>query len=82
MPTDWADKVRDAITDLELKTDGVLEPDQALAIIDDVVSCNFAAADLATIHGIPQAWIRSTLGADHEGCWHGPGPVARHGQLV
>jgi hypothetical protein len=31
MPTDWADKVRDAITDLELKTDReclriVLEP--------------------------------------------------------
>ena len=35
---------------------------QALAIIDDVVNGNFAAADLATIHGIPSAWIRSTLG--------------------
>ena len=62
MPTDWADKVRNAITHLETKNDRVLELDQALAIIDDVVSCNFAAADLATIHGIPQAWIRSTLG--------------------
>jgi SAM-dependent methyltransferase len=31
---------------------------------DRVVSVGmmFAAADLATIHGIPQAWIRSTLG--------------------
>ena len=37
-------------------------PDQALAIIDDVVEGNFAAADLATIHGIPQARIRTTLG--------------------
>jgi hypothetical protein len=63
MPTGWADKVRNAITHLEkTKTDRVLEPDQALAIIDDVVEGNFAAADLATIHGIPQAWIRSTLG--------------------
>jgi hypothetical protein len=62
MPTDWADKVRDAIIDLELKTDRVLEPDQALAIIDDVVEGKFAAGDLATIHGIPQAWIRTALG--------------------
>jgi transposase len=62
MPTDWADKVGDAITHLKTKTDRVLDPDQALAIIDDVVQGNFAAADLATIHGIPQAWIRSTLG--------------------
>ena len=37
MPTDWADKVRAAITNLETKADRVLEPDQALAIIDDVV---------------------------------------------
>jgi hypothetical protein len=36
MPTDWADKVRAAITNLETKTDRVMEPDQALAIIDDV----------------------------------------------
>ena len=62
MPTDWADKVRDAITDLELKTDRVLEPDQALAIIDDVVEGKFATAELATIHGIPPEWIRTTLG--------------------
>ena len=51
-----------AITNLETKTDRVLEPDQALAIIDDVVEGNFAAADLATIPGIPQARIRTTLG--------------------
>jgi hypothetical protein len=29
MPTDWADKVRAAITNLETKTDRVLEPDVA-----------------------------------------------------
>ena len=62
MPTDWAAKVRDAITNLEIKTGRVLEPDQALALIDDVVEGKFAAADLATIHGIPQEWIRTTLG--------------------
>ena len=62
MPTDWADKVRNAITNLEIKTDRVLEPGQALAIIDDVVEGKFAAADLATIHGIPPEWIRTTLG--------------------
>ncbi len=55
MPTDWADKVRAAITNLEIKADRVLEPDQALAIIDHVVEGKFAAADLATIHGVPQA---------------------------
>jgi hypothetical protein len=33
MPTDWADQVRAAITNLEIKADRVLEPDQALAII-------------------------------------------------
>ena len=49
MPTDWADKVRAAITNLETKTDRVLEPDKALAIIDDVVAGKFAAAELATI---------------------------------
>ena len=26
MPTDWTDKVRNAITELEIKTDRVLEP--------------------------------------------------------
>ena len=62
MPTDWADKVRAAITNLETKTDRVLEPDQALALIDDVVEGKFAAGDLATIHGIPQECIRTTLG--------------------
>jgi hypothetical protein len=30
---DWADKVGAAITNLEIKIDRVLEPDQALAII-------------------------------------------------
>jgi hypothetical protein len=53
MPTDWADKVRIAITNLEIKTDRVLEPALSLAIIDDVVEGKFAAADLATFHGIP-----------------------------
>ena len=62
MPTDWTDKVRAAITNLEIKTDRVLEPDQALAIIDDVVEGKFAAGDLATIHGVPQAWIKTALG--------------------
>ena len=28
MPTDWAAKVRDAITNLEIKTGRVLEPDR------------------------------------------------------
>jgi hypothetical protein len=32
MPTDWADKVRNAITHLGTKKERVLEPDQALAI--------------------------------------------------
>ena len=62
MPTDWAAKVRDAITNLEINTDRVLEPDQALALIDDVVEGKFAAGDLATIHSIPQESIRTTLG--------------------
>jgi hypothetical protein len=58
----WADKVAAAITNLETKTDRVLEPDRALAIIDDVVEGKLAAAELATIHGIPPEWIRTTLG--------------------
>jgi hypothetical protein len=62
MPPNWAEKVRDAITNLETKGDRVLEPDQALAIIDDVVDGKFAAAELATIHGIPPEWIRTMLG--------------------
>jgi hypothetical protein len=62
MPADWTDKVRDAIANLETKTGRVLEPDQALALIDDVVEGKFAAADLATIHGIPQECIKTTLG--------------------
>jgi hypothetical protein len=62
MPTDWAAKVRDAITNLEIKAGRALEPDQALALIDDVVEGKFAAGDLATIHGIPQESIRTTLG--------------------
>jgi hypothetical protein len=61
MPTDWTDKVRNVITNLETKTDRVLEPDQALAIIDDVVEGKFAAADLATIHSVPQEGVRATL---------------------
>jgi hypothetical protein len=55
MPTDWTDKVRDAITNLEINTDRVLKPAKALAIIDDVVAGKFAAAELATVHGIPRS---------------------------
>jgi hypothetical protein len=62
MPTDWTDKVRDAITNLEINAGRVLKPAKALVIIDDVVAGKFAAAELATIHGIPQQWIRTTLG--------------------
>lgn len=39
MPTDWVAKVMDAVTNLEMINIGrVLEPDKALAIIDDVVT--------------------------------------------
>jgi hypothetical protein len=61
MPTDWADKVSNAIANLEIKTGRVLQPGQALAIIDDIVEGKFTAADLATIHGIPQEGIRTAL---------------------
>jgi hypothetical protein len=62
MPTDWESRVRDAITNLELKPDRVLEPDQSLDLIDDVVEGQFPAVELATIHGVPQEAIRATLG--------------------
>jgi hypothetical protein len=62
MPTDWTDKVRNAITNLENKTDRVPEADQALAIIDDVVAGKLAAYELAIIHGVPEARIEVTLG--------------------
>jgi hypothetical protein len=62
MPTDWTDKVRAAITNLETKAARVLEPNQALAIIDDIVEGEFSAADLAKIHGIPTDGIKTTLG--------------------
>jgi hypothetical protein len=58
----WADKVRAAITNLESKNGRVLEPKQALALIDDVVEGKLAANELAMIHGIPQEWIGTTLG--------------------
>ena len=38
----WADKVRAAITNLEAKTGRVLEPEQALALIDDIVEGRLA----------------------------------------
>jgi hypothetical protein len=57
-----ADKVRAAITNLEAKTGRVLEPEQALALIDDIVEGRLAADELPMIHGIPQEWIRTTLG--------------------
>ena len=62
MPTDWAAKVRNAITNLEINIGRVLEPDRSLAVIDDVVVGKFDAGDLATIHGMPQEWISTTLG--------------------
>jgi hypothetical protein len=62
MSTDWAAKVRIAITKLEINIGRVLEPDRSLAVIDDVVVGKFDAGDLATIHGMPQEWISTTLG--------------------
>jgi hypothetical protein len=62
MPNDWATKVKDAITTLQRKTYRVVEPDQSLALIDDVVAGKFAAAELATIYGLPQAAVRTALG--------------------
>jgi hypothetical protein len=62
MPNDWAVKVSNAINNLKLKTDRVVEPDQSLALIDDVVAGKFAAAELAVIHGLPQEGVRTTLG--------------------
>jgi hypothetical protein len=58
----WAEKVRAAIIKLEAETSRVLEPEQALALIDDIVEGKLAADELAMIHGIPQEWIRTTLG--------------------
>ena len=66
--------MRAAITNLEAKTGRVLEPEQALALIDDIVEGRLAADELAMIHGIPQEWIRTTRAID---CWLGRGPVAR-----
>ena len=62
MPNDWAARVSNAINNLKLKTNRVVEPDQSLALIDDVVAGKFDAGDLATIHGMPQEWISTTLG--------------------
>ena len=62
MPTDWAAKVRNAITNLEINIGRVLEPDRALAIIDDVVEGDLAADEFAMIHGVPRDWIVTTLG--------------------
>jgi hypothetical protein len=62
MPTDWANKVRAAITSLEIKTDRVLNPARSLAIIDDVVDGRLESDELAMIHGVRQEWIEMTLG--------------------
>ena len=62
LPTDWADKVRDVITNLETKIDRVLGPNQSLAILDDIVAGKLDVAELAVIHGIQQDWIETTLG--------------------
>jgi hypothetical protein len=61
MPTDWTDKVRNAITTLETRSK-VLEAGQALAIVEDVVEGKLAAYELAIIHGIRQEWIAVTFG--------------------
>jgi hypothetical protein len=74
MPTDWAAEVRNAITNLEVDADRVLEPAKALAVIDDVVTGKFTAAKLATIHGIPQQWIRTTIGQVTRALGRGPRP--------
>jgi hypothetical protein len=46
MPTDWANKVRAAITNLDIKNDRVLSPARSLAIIDDVVGKSSLSASL------------------------------------
>jgi hypothetical protein len=61
MPTDWANKVRAAITNLQANSHRALEPDQAVAI-DDVVEGKLAPYERAIIHGIPEAWIEVALG--------------------
>ena len=40
----------------------MLEPNHSLALIDDIVAGQFAAAELATIHGVPQEAVKTTLG--------------------
>jgi hypothetical protein len=62
MPTDSANKVRAAITNLDVINDRVLDPARSLAIIDGVVEGKVAADELAMIHGVPEAWIEVTLG--------------------
>ena len=63
MPTDWTDKVKDAIKNLETtKTDRVLDPVRSLSIIDDVVEGSLTAAEIVALHRTPHAWIRATLG--------------------
>jgi hypothetical protein len=58
----WAEKVRVAIANLKTKTGRVLEPEQALSLVDDIVEGKLAADELAMIHGIPQEWVKTTLG--------------------
>jgi hypothetical protein len=61
---------------------GGIEPAKALAIIDDVVLGKVAAAELATIHGIPPGLDRDNARAHHAGGWHGPRSVARGRRLA
>jgi hypothetical protein len=61
MPTDWTTKVKAAIIDLE-RGGRVLDPSDALAVIDDVVEGKLAADELTIIHGLPKDWIATTLG--------------------
>ena len=71
MPNDWAAKVSNAINTLKLKTDRVVEPDQSLALIDDVVAGKFAAVELAAMHGLPQEGVKTALGLVTRACGTG-----------
>jgi hypothetical protein len=61
MPNDWAARVSNAINNLKRKTNRVVDPEQSLALIDDVVAGKFAAEELAVIHGLPQEGVSTTL---------------------
>ena len=58
MPTNWTDQVSNSISNLEIKIGRVLEPGQALAIIDDVVEGNLAPDEIAMIHAFRRLGLR------------------------